>query len=85
VPFNDTTQAIDFETPLFKGKVLVMMRGMADTPAVFDGKKRLMWMAIQVGFGKATAEQRKDTVFATYGTPVTAVYEQRTARAAWQP
>jgi hypothetical protein len=48
VPFNDTTQAIDFETPLFKGKVLVMMRGMANTPAVFDGKKRLMWMAIQV-------------------------------------
>jgi hypothetical protein len=48
VPFNDTTQAIDCETPLFKGKVLVMMRGMANTPAVFDGKKRLMWMAIQV-------------------------------------
>jgi hypothetical protein len=49
VPFNDPAQALDFETPLFKGKVVVMMRGMANTPAgMFDGKRRLMWMAIQV-------------------------------------
>lgn len=49
VPFNNPTQALDFETPLFKGKVVVMMKGMASTPAgVFDGKRRLMWMAIQV-------------------------------------
>uniref|UniRef100_A0A383VBM9 Domain of unknown function at the cortex 1 domain-containing protein n=1 Tax=Tetradesmus obliquus TaxID=3088 RepID=A0A383VBM9_TETOB len=51
VPFNNPTQALDFETPLFKGKVVVMMKGMASTPAgVFDGKRRLMWMAIQGRF-----------------------------------
>ncbi|KAF6235946.1 hypothetical protein COO60DRAFT_1709469 [Scenedesmus sp. NREL 46B-D3] len=51
MPFNDTTQAVDFETPLFKGKVLVMMRGLANTPArLFDGKRRLMWMVVQGRF-----------------------------------
>jgi hypothetical protein len=49
VPFNTPSQAVDFETPLFKGKMIAMFANVANTPAgVFDGKRRLMWMAVQV-------------------------------------
>lgn len=57
VPFNDLQHAVDFETHLFKGKLLVMFKGLPSTPAaVFEGKKRLMWMTVQVSSGNLTGD-----------------------------
>eukprot|EP00878_Enallax_costatus_P023186 GHUV01024650.1.p2 GENE.GHUV01024650.1~~GHUV01024650.1.p2 ORF type:complete len:334 (+),score=107.30 GHUV01024650.1:4074-5075(+) len=50
-PYNQLNHAVDFETPLFKGKLLVLFKGLPNTPkAVFAGKKRLMWLTIQGQF-----------------------------------
>ncbi len=49
LPFNDLATPVEFETELFKGRALVLFRGMPNTPpGVFEGKRRLMWMTIQV-------------------------------------
>ena len=57
IPVNSDDIAVPFETPLFKGRLLVRVAGLPSripgqgvgARAYFDGKKRLMQCAVQVG------------------------------------
>ena len=49
VPFNDVSTAVEFETPLFSGTALLLLRNMPNTPkGVFEGKRRQMVWTVQV-------------------------------------
>ena len=50
IPVNSEDIAVPFETPLFKGRLLVRVAGLPGDGAAdyFRGKKRLMQCAVQV-------------------------------------
>jgi hypothetical protein len=49
VPFNDPSCPLEYETDLFKGRVLVLLRHLPSTPAApFEGKRRTCYVAVQV-------------------------------------
>lgn len=49
VPFNDLNTPIVFETPLFRGTALLLLRNLPNTPhGVFEGKRRQMVLTLQV-------------------------------------
>jgi hypothetical protein len=50
VVFNDIKQPMAFDTPLFSGTALLLLRNMPTTPkGVFEGKRRQMVLTVQVG------------------------------------
>ena len=56
VDFNDLSSPLEFETDLFVGRALVLVRGLPSTPAgPFDGRKRRSWMIVQGRFKRAVS------------------------------
>lgn len=53
VPFNDPSQPLEYESDLFKGRALVLLRHLPSTPqAPFTGKRRQCYVVVQVGCTK---------------------------------
>lgn len=49
VPINNPEAVFEVETPLFSGKVVLLLRNLRNTPkGVFDGKLRQMQLTVQV-------------------------------------
>jgi len=49
LPFNDPSAPIEYETELFKGRALVLLKNLPSTPGhAFEGKRRTCYVCVQV-------------------------------------
>eukprot|EP00775_Hariotina_reticulata_P011814 gene11814-11958_t len=51
LPFNEVHTPVQINTPLFQGSMVLLLKNMPNTPrGTFDGRRRLMWCAMQGRF-----------------------------------